>query len=134
MTIKVAPGWWRGDLFFAASAGNRIGMGNPDPRPDQILRGFLDRLHELSEWECNLSYHDGFAAGYALATAEFEAAIRFALGGPKTRSWRHAAERHHEAARAWRLRQAADLPGRRPGDHPGGPVDFETGVPAGEAA
>jgi len=102
-------------------------MAVGDPRPDQVLRAFLDRLHELSEWECDLSYHDGFAVGYATATAQFEAAIRFALGGPKTRSWHQAAERHHHAAQAKRLRQIADRPGRRPDDHPGGPVDFETG-------
>jgi hypothetical protein len=105
-------------------------MGHPDPRPDQVLRAFLDRLHELGEWECDLSYHDGFAAGYALAAAEFEAAIRFALGGPKTRNWRQAAERHQRAVQARLLRQAADRPGRRPDDHPGGPVDFDTGRPS----
>jgi hypothetical protein len=108
-------------------------MAVPDPRPDQILRGFLDRLHELSEWECDLSYHDGFAAGYALATAELEAAIRFALGGPKTRSWSQAAERHHRSVQARRLRRDADRPGRRPEDHPGGPVDFDTGRPVKQA-
>lgn len=104
-------------------------MGHPDPRRDQALRAFLDRLHELTEWECDLSYHDGFAAGYALAAAQYEAALRFALGGPKTRSRRDAAERHHRAARALRLRQEADEAGPRPGDHPGGPVDFDTGRP-----
>ncbi len=113
---------WRGP-------GIVVGMGHPDPRPDQVLRAFLDRLHELNEWESDLSYHDGFAAGYALAAAQYEAALRFALGGQRTRSWRDAAERHHRAAQALRLRRAADTPGPRPGDHPGGPVDFDTGHP-----
>jgi hypothetical protein len=89
----------------------------------------LDRLHELCEWENELSFHDGYAAGYAAANAEMAAAIRFMLGGPATRSWRQAVDQHHWAVNARRRREAADALGPRPGDHPGGPVDFDTGAP-----
>jgi hypothetical protein len=89
----------------------------------------LDRLHELCDWENELSYHDGYVAGYAAANAEMAEAIRFMLGGPTARSWRQAVDQHHWALNARRRRGAADASGPLPGDHLGGPVDFDTGMP-----
>lgn len=89
----------------------------------------LDRLHELCEWENELSFHDGYAAGYAAANAEMAEAIRFMLGGPDARSWHQAVDQHHWALNARRRRDLADAVGPQPSDHPGGPVDFDTGVP-----
>lgn len=87
----------------------------------------MDRLHELSEWECEVCYHDGYAAGYAAANAEFLAALQFALGGRKTRTLREAANIHHRTVVARRLREEADRREPRPGDYLGGPIDFERG-------
>lgn len=104
-------------------------MDPGDPWAAQILRRFVDRLHALGEWESDLSYHDGYAAGYADCGAQVVAALRFALGGPGARTWRAAVGRHHRAVEARRYRREADRGGPRPGDHVGGPVDFDTGRP-----
>lgn len=88
------------------------------------MRDFVDRLHQLNEWENELSYHDGFVAGYAAAIAQVEVALRFALGGPDARSMREAARRLHHALAGRELRERQDEPGPRPGDHKGGPVRF----------
>jgi hypothetical protein len=88
-------------------------------------RAFLDRLHELCEWEADVSYHEGFRAGYAAAIAQVEAALRFALGGEDTRTWRQAANRHTHALSGKELRELQDEPGPRPGDYLGGPVPWE---------
>jgi hypothetical protein len=88
-------------------------------------RAFLDRLHDLSEFEADVSYHDGFKAGYAAAIAQVEAALRFALGGEDTRTWRQAASRHSHALHGKELRELEDEPGPRPGDYLGGAVSWE---------
>jgi hypothetical protein len=88
-------------------------------------RVFLDRLHELCEWENELSYHDGYMAGYESAIAQVEAALRYALGGEDTRTLRQAASRHQHALAGKALRELQDEPGPRPGDHLGGPVPWE---------
>ncbi len=100
-----------------------------DPWAPEVLRRFLDRLHALCEWEHGLSFHDGYTAGYAAANAEIVAVLRCALGGPGARTWRQAADWHLRAIDARRHRAHADRPGSRPGDHLGGPVDFDTGRP-----
>jgi hypothetical protein len=88
-------------------------------------RVFLDRLHELCEFEADVSYHDGFKAGYAAAIAQVEAALRFALGGEDTKTWRQAASRHSHALHGKELRERQDEPGPRDGDYPGGAVSWE---------
>lgn len=103
---------------------------NPaDPWAALAFQRFMDRLHDLCEWEQELSYHAGYAAGYAAANAQVEAVLRFALGGPGARTWRSAVGRHHRALEARQHRRHADRSGARPGDHLGGPVDFDTGRP-----
>jgi hypothetical protein len=88
-------------------------------------RAFLNRLHELCEWEADVSYHDGFKAGYAAAIAQVEAALRYALGGDDTRTWRQAAARHSHALHGKELRELHDEPGPRSGDYLGGPVNWD---------
>lgn len=96
-----------------------------DPWAPEILRRLLDRLHALCEWETELSYHDGYAAGYAAANADLVATLRSALGGPHAQTWKQAVDVHHRTITARRLRAEADAPGPRPGDYTGGPVSFD---------
>lgn len=88
-------------------------------------RAFLDRLHKLCEWEADVSYHEGFKAGYSAAIAQVEAALLFALGGEDTGTWRQAASRHTQALHGKELRELHDEPGPRAGDYLGGPVHWE---------
>lgn len=88
-------------------------------------RAFLDRLHQLCDWEADVSYHDGFNAGYTAAIAQVEEALRFALGGDEATTWGQAATRHTRALHGKELRELQDEPGPRAGDHLGGPVSWE---------
>jgi hypothetical protein len=103
---------------------------NPaDPWAGQAFRLYLDRWHAHIEWETAVARSEGHACGYATANAETVSALKFALGGPDAKTWRQAVDHHHRVQDWQRRRAEADTTGSRPGDYPGGPVDWETGRP-----
>ncbi len=88
-------------------------------------------LHELIEHFTDAAYTAGYQDGYAAADADLVAALTRALGGPDCPDYRTAVRRHHRLSDAKARRDEWDRTASRPrpDDHPGGPVDWDTGQP-----
>lgn len=74
-------------------------------------------------------YERGYAEAMTLADVQTVGALMHALGGPECKDRGDAVRTHQKLIDARKAREAADRRAAGEHDHPGGPVDWETGRP-----